>query len=46
MSLWLIQPDIVIHSAAERRPDVVDNQAEATTKLNINASKYICKFAG
>ena len=41
-----MQPAVVIHSAAERRPDAVDNKPEATKNLNVEATKYICEEAG
>ena len=42
----LFQPSIVIHSAAERKPDAVEKQPEATQKLNVAATRSICKQAG
>ncbi|PVD34800.1 hypothetical protein C0Q70_06078 [Pomacea canaliculata] len=39
------KPDIVIHSAAERRPDVVDKQEEATYRLNVESTRSICQVA-
>ena len=36
---------MVIHSAAERRPDVVEKQAEATQSLNVSATQFICQGA-
>ncbi|KAK6173235.1 hypothetical protein SNE40_016724 [Patella caerulea] len=36
------QPNVIIHSAAERRPDVVENQADATKQLNVDATRNIC----
>lgn len=29
------QPDVILHSAAERRPDVSENDPEATQALNV-----------
>jgi dTDP-4-dehydrorhamnose reductase len=40
------QPDVVIHSAAERRPDVVEKQEEATKSLNVDATSTVCTEAG
>lgn len=40
------KPQIVIHSAAERKPDAVEKQPEATRRLNIDATKNICELAG
>ncbi|ESP03650.1 hypothetical protein LOTGIDRAFT_171179 [Lottia gigantea] len=39
------KPDVVIHSAAERRPDVVENQTDATKQINVDATKNICILA-
>lgn len=44
--LNVFQPSIVIHSAAERRPDVVEKQPEATRQINIDATRYLCEAAG
>ena len=35
------KPDVVIHSAAERRPDVAENKEEETTKLNVTATSNL-----
>ncbi|XP_076467753.1 methionine adenosyltransferase 2 subunit beta-like [Babylonia areolata] len=37
------KPALVIHSAAERRPDVVEKQGEATQKLNVTATQSLCQ---
>lgn len=39
------QPSVIIHSAAERRPDVVENNPKGTQQLNIQATEYICQAA-
>lgn len=39
------KPSIIIHSAAERRPDVVESQKDATQNLNVTATETICKAA-
>ncbi|XP_067663091.1 methionine adenosyltransferase 2 subunit beta-like [Haliotis asinina] len=39
------KPSVVIHAAAERRPDVVDKQDEATQKINIDATQSLCTEA-
>ncbi|XP_066936928.1 methionine adenosyltransferase 2 subunit beta-like [Clytia hemisphaerica] len=39
------QPDVVVHSAAERRPDVVGNKETETVALNIKATEHIAKLA-
>ncbi|KAL8576443.1 hypothetical protein ACOMHN_049010 [Nucella lapillus] len=41
--LQQFKPALVIHSAAERRPDVVENQVEATQKLNVAATQTLCQ---
>ena len=40
------QPDVIIHAAAERRPDAVEQKQEATHALNVEATSNICKLAG
>ncbi|XP_033742428.1 methionine adenosyltransferase 2 subunit beta-like [Pecten maximus] len=40
------KPQIVIHCAAERKPDVVEKQPDATRQLNIDATRRICELAG
>ncbi|XP_060065836.1 methionine adenosyltransferase 2 subunit beta-like [Ylistrum balloti] len=40
------KPQVVIHSAAERKPDVVEKQPDATRRLNIDATRKICELAG
>ncbi|KAH0629672.1 hypothetical protein JD844_011918 [Phrynosoma platyrhinos] len=39
------QPHVIIHCAAERRPDVVDSQPEVASQLNVVASGNIAKEA-
>uniref|UniRef100_A0A8C4T395 Methionine adenosyltransferase 2 subunit beta n=1 Tax=Erpetoichthys calabaricus TaxID=27687 RepID=A0A8C4T395_ERPCA len=39
------QPHVIIHCAAERRPDVVENQMDAATQLNVVASANLAKEA-
>ncbi|KAK7097521.1 methionine adenosyltransferase 2 subunit beta-like isoform X2 [Littorina saxatilis] len=39
------KPTVVIHSAAERRPDVVEKQVEATQALNVSATHFVCQGA-
>ena len=41
-----LQPDIIVHSAAERRPDVVEKQENATKLLNVESTQFICEEAG
>ena len=38
------KPDIVVHSAAERRPDVVGTKELETEALNVEATENIAKF--
>ncbi|XP_044309873.1 methionine adenosyltransferase 2 subunit beta isoform X2 [Varanus komodoensis] len=40
------QPHVIIHCAAERRPDVVDSRPEFASQLNVAASGNIAKEAG
>lgn len=35
-----------MHCAAERRPDVVENEPDAASQLNVNASGNLAKEAG
>ncbi|XP_048190155.1 methionine adenosyltransferase 2 subunit beta isoform X2 [Perognathus longimembris pacificus] len=39
------QPHVVVHCAAERRPDVVESQPDAATQLNVEASGNLAKEA-
>ncbi|XP_015280996.1 PREDICTED: methionine adenosyltransferase 2 subunit beta isoform X1 [Gekko japonicus] len=39
------QPHVIVHCAAERRPDVVDSQPDAASQLNVAASGNIAKEA-
>uniref|UniRef100_A0A8D0L8D6 Methionine adenosyltransferase 2 subunit beta n=1 Tax=Sphenodon punctatus TaxID=8508 RepID=A0A8D0L8D6_SPHPU len=39
------QPHVIVHCAAERRPDVVDSQPDAATQLNVAASGNLAKEA-
>lgn len=39
------KPDVIIHSAAERFPDVVENKYEETCLLNIKSSAHIANIA-
>lgn len=39
------KPHVIIHCAAERRPDVVEYQAAATYQLNVEATKTMCEAA-
>ncbi|MBN3319157.1 MAT2B adenosyltransferase, partial [Atractosteus spatula] len=37
------QPHVIVHCAAERRPDVVETQTEAAMQLNVNAAATVAK---
>lgn len=39
------KPDVVIHAAAERRPDVVESNVEGAKKLNVEATKTLAEEA-
>ncbi|XP_056012642.1 methionine adenosyltransferase 2 subunit beta-like [Ostrea edulis] len=39
------RPSVIIHSAAERKPDAVENDPDGTKKLNLSATDYICQAA-
>lgn len=38
-------PDLVVHSAAERRPDVVDGEPAVAERLNVGASELLARLA-
>ena len=42
----VFQPDVVIHAAAERRTDVVENEPEAVQQLNVVATGVIAEICG
>ena len=37
------KPQVLIHSAAERRPDVVENDEETCTKMNVGVTETLAK---
>jgi len=39
------QPSFIIHCAAERRPDVIDNKPELADSINVGATKTVCELA-
>ncbi len=39
------KPDVIIHAAAERRPDFVEKQEGATAALNVLATSYLAEAA-
>ena len=41
-----LQPDVIVHCAAERRPDVVERHPEAAENLNVHATGALAKEAG
>lgn len=42
--LDLTQPAAIIHTAAERRPDVVENSPEACRMLNVEVPRYLAEW--
>jgi dTDP-4-dehydrorhamnose reductase len=38
-------PDVIIHTAAERRPDIVDTMPDQSRVLNVDATRAIAQFA-
>ncbi|XP_022625136.1 methionine adenosyltransferase 2 subunit beta isoform X3 [Seriola dumerili] len=40
------KPDVIIHCAAERRPDVVERHTDAAVNLNVHATSTLAKEAG
>ncbi|ORY95686.1 hypothetical protein BCR43DRAFT_515791 [Syncephalastrum racemosum] len=39
------KPDVLVHCAAERRPDVAENDHEATLKLNASVPSHLAELA-
>ncbi|CAB1421733.1 unnamed protein product [Pleuronectes platessa] len=39
------KPDVIVHCAAERRPDVVERHTDAAVNLNVNATSTLAKEA-
>jgi len=39
------KPSVILHSAAERRPDVVEKQEDRTRGLNVTATALLCDLA-
>ena len=39
------KPDVIVHSAAERRPDVSEKDPDGTLRLNINATEHLARLA-
>uniref|UniRef100_A0A3Q3WVT0 Methionine adenosyltransferase 2 subunit beta n=1 Tax=Mola mola TaxID=94237 RepID=A0A3Q3WVT0_MOLML len=40
------KPDVIVHCAAERRPDVVERHTDAAVNLNVHATSTLAKEAG
>ena len=43
--MWTVKPDILIHSAAERRPDISQNAPKRTIALNVEATRHLARLA-
>ncbi|KAM9846776.1 methionine adenosyltransferase 2 subunit beta [Aulostomus maculatus] len=43
--LFEYKPDVIVHCAAERRPDVVERHTEAAVNLNVHATGTLAKEA-
>ena len=43
--MWTVKPDILIHSAAERRPDISQNDPKRTIALNVEATRHLARLA-
>ena len=43
--MWAVKPDILIHSAAERRPDISQNDPKRTIALNVEATRHLARLA-
>lgn len=46
LNVSLFQPDVIVHCAAERRPDVVERHTDAAVNLNVHATSTLAKEAG
>ena len=44
-SMLNFQPHVIVHCAAERRPDVVENHPDTASQLNVDASGNLAKEA-
>ena len=40
-----VKPNIIILSAAERKPDIISNKLDYTKKLNVESTEYISNYA-
>jgi S-adenosylmethionine synthetase len=43
-ALEAFQPDIILHTAAERRPDVSEKDPDGTERLNVKATRDLAKW--
>ncbi|GFN78048.1 methionine adenosyltransferase 2 subunit beta [Plakobranchus ocellatus] len=39
------KPTVILHAAAERRPDVVEKDPEQTKKINLECTQHLCQLA-
>ncbi|KAH9504003.1 Methionine adenosyltransferase 2 subunit beta [Bulinus truncatus] len=39
------KPDVILHAAAERRPDIVETEENKTKLINVEATRNLCKLA-
>ncbi|CAG8573401.1 2229_t:CDS:10, partial [Paraglomus occultum] len=39
------QPQVIVHAAAERRPDVAERNPQAAQALNVNATEHLAKIS-
>ncbi|EDV24612.1 uncharacterized protein TRIADDRAFT_25402 [Trichoplax adhaerens] len=39
------QPDVIVHAAAERRPDIVDKKTDVARQLNVDVSRNLALIA-
>lgn len=44
-AFYQFSPDILIHSAAERKPDVMDKQPEKAWELNVGVTKHLAQLS-
>lgn len=43
--LYSTKPDIIIHAAAERKPDICENNQTQTLSINLNATSHLATLA-
>ncbi|KAK0059631.1 methionine adenosyltransferase 2 subunit beta [Biomphalaria pfeifferi] len=39
------KPDVILHAAAERRPDVVEKEEDKTKQINVESTRNLCQLA-